>query len=309
MSRLEAAAVHDLIAHWIAHQRGIRGLQPKTLAAYQDDVLEFAAFLQNYWGGQLSFDLLASVKLRDLRAWVAAERDRGRSSRSVARSVSSVKGFYKYLHEARGIDISEIDSLKAPKYQTGLPRAVAPDAASALIEQVGANHLEPWVAARDVAVLILLYGCGLRISEALGLRGTDYPLGDGVKVLGKGGKERVVPVLPAAKDAVGQYAKLCPFDLSADEPLFRGVRGGALSPGIVQKNMALAREMLGLPPGTTPHAMRHSFATHLLSAGGDLRSIQELLGHASLSSTQIYTAVDEARLMDAYKSAHPLASK
>ncbi|MEO0341809.1 MAG: tyrosine recombinase XerC [Pseudomonadota bacterium] len=306
---MKNSAAYDLITDWLNQLRGLRGLQAKTLSAYQDDLLGFVAFLQSYWGAQLSLNSLASVKRRDLRAYVAAERDRGRSPRSVARSVSAIKGFYGFLHQKFGIDISEIESMKAPKFKTSLPRAIRPDAAKALIDQVKANTEEPWVAARDMAVMVLLYGCGLRISEALDLTGAAHPMGEALRVMGKGGKERVVPVLPAASQAVACYAALCPFDLPSDQPLFRGVRGRALSPGIVQKKTALAREMLGLPPGTTPHAMRHSFATHLLSAGGDLRAIQELLGHASLSSTQIYTAVDEARLMEAYNKAHPLASK
>ncbi|MEM9716051.1 MAG: tyrosine recombinase XerC [Pseudomonadota bacterium] len=309
MSRGLRTAADDLVLRWLEHQKGLRGLEAKTLTAYQDDLTAFTGFLTGYWGEQLSLDLLASVKLRDLRAWVAAERDKGRSARSVARSVSAVKGFYRFLHEHHQIDISEVIALKAPKFQSGLPRAVAPKAATALIDQVAENRDEPWVAARDTAVLILLYGCGLRISEALSLTGRDVPLGKALRIVGKGGKERVVPVLDIARDAVDRYAQLCPFPIEADAALFKGVRGGPLSAGIVQKSLAFAREMLGLPPGTTPHALRHSFATHLLAAGGDLRSIQELLGHASLSTTQVYTAVDEARLMDAYKKAHPLAQK
>ncbi|MEO1562981.1 MAG: tyrosine recombinase XerC [Pseudomonadota bacterium] len=299
----------DLLEEWLDHSRALKGLSEKTLSAYADDLRSYLGFIQAHFGSRLSFGLLSSVTLRDLRAWVAAERDRGRSARSVARSISAIKGFYGYLNLSRGIDISEVTALKPIKFQSSLPRAVSADAAKNLIETVAQNRSEPWLAARDSAVLILLYGCGLRISEALGIQGADLPLGSSIKVTGKGGKDRIVPVIPLAREAVDAYAKLVPFDLTPDEPIFRGTRGGPLSPGVVQKATALAREMLGLPPGTTPHAMRHSFATHLLSAGGDLRSIQKLLGHASLSSTQIYTAVDEARLMEAYDLAHPLAAR
>jgi len=181
------------------------------------------------------------------------------------------------------------------------------DAAKDLIDLVEAQSLTPWIAKRDQAVVTLLYGCGLRISEALGLKGADAPLPETLKITGKGGKDRIVPVLPVARAAIDAYAEACPFDLAADAPLFRGARGGALNPRIVQKVMENARMQLGLPSTATPHALRHSFATHLLSAGGDLRSIQELLGHASLSTTQTYTAVDGARLMDIYDKAHPRA--
>ncbi|MEM0978514.1 MAG: tyrosine recombinase XerC [Pseudomonadota bacterium] len=296
----------DLMGRWLETRQAIRGLSQKTVEAYRSDILSYFGFLSSYHGTALSFDLMASVTIRDLRAWVAAERDAGKSSRSVARAVSALKSFYKYLHEARGIDISDVTAFKAPKYQPSLPRAVSPSAATSLIAAMDEGHSKAWVGARDVAVLTLLYGCGLRISEALSLRGQDVPLGQRLRVTGKGNKVRVVPVLPIAADAVQDYARLCPYPIKMAAPLFKGVRGGPLSPAIIQKNLAKARIALGLPAGTTPHALRHSFATHLLNAGGDLRTIQELLGHEALSSTQVYTAVDEARLMEAYSKAHPL---
>ena len=198
-------------------------------------------------------------------------------------------------------------STRAPKFTKKLPRPLAQDAARAMIDTVEMQSTSDWVAARDVAVVTLLYGCGLRISEALSLKGTDAPLPETLRIVGKGDKERIVPVLPAAQAAVDRYLRLCPHPQSPDAPLFRGVRGGALNPRAIQGVMAKARMQLGLPATATPHAMRHSFATHLLSAGGDLRSIQELLGHASLSTTQTYTAVDTARLMEVYNRAHPKA--
>ena len=196
---------------------------------------------------------------------------------------------------------------RAPKFTKKLPRPLAQDAAKAMIDTVELQSLAPWVAARDVAVVTLLYGCGLRISEALGLTGRDAPLPPVLRILGKGDKERIVPVLPAAQDAVAAYLRLCPHPVEPGAPLFKGVRGGALPARAIQKAMQAARMQLGLPSTATPHAMRHSFATHLLEAGGDLRAIQELLGHASLSTTQAYTAVDTAHLMDVYNRSHPKA--
>jgi len=229
------------------------------------------------------------------------------SARSLARSLSAVKSFYRWLAEREGFDATAPLSTRSPKFQNKLPRPLAKDAARAMIDTVELQSSEDWVAARDVAVVTLLYGCGLRISEALGLTGADIPFPDTLRIKGKGGKERIVPVLPAAQAAVNHYVRLCPFQSEANQALFRGLRGGALNPRLIAKVMEQARLQLGLPATATPHAMRHSFATHLLSAGGDLRAIQELLGHASLSTTQAYTAVDTARLMEVYEKAHPRA--
>lgn len=240
-----------------------------------------------------------------MRAWMAHERGTGLGARSLARSLSAVKSFYRWLSEREDFDATAVLSTRSPKFQKKLPRPLEQDAARQMIETAGEQETSDWVSARNIAVLTLLYGCGLRISEALGLLGADAPLPETLRIVGKGGKERVVPVIPAARDAVQRYRSLCPFDLPADRPLFRGVRGGALNPRAIAKAMETARLQLGLPASATPHAMRHSFATHLLTAGGDLRAIQELLGHASLSTTQAYTAVDTARLMEVYKAAHP----
>jgi integrase/recombinase XerC len=225
----------------------------------------------------------------------------------LARALSAVKGFTAWLADREGVDATAALSTRAPKFRRKLPRPLAEEAAMQVLDTVGDNAREEWVSARDTAVVTLLYGCGLRISEALGLTGAAVPLPDVLRIKGKGGKERLVPVLPAAKDAVARYLRLCPYDISPTTPLFFGARGGALNPRLISAAMERVRAQLGLPASATPHALRHSFATHLLNAGGDLRAIQELLGHASLSTTQTYTAVDTARLMEVYAKAHPRA--
>ena len=297
----------DAMDRWLAELQSVGGRADKTRVAYQHDVLGFLGFLQDYEGAGQGPAALKRLTTRTMRAWMAHERGRGLSARSLARALSAVKSFVAWKAERDGFDPSAVLMVRAPRFKAKLPRPLAEDAAQAMLDMVEAQTDSDWVAARDVAVVTLLYGCGLRISEALSLTGADLPLEGSVRIIGKGGKERVVPVLPVARDAVARYAELCPFELDSDGPLFRGVRGGALSPRQVQKAMASARAMLGLPATATPHAMRHSFATHLLNAGGDLRSIQELLGHASLSTTQAYTAVDTARLLEVYESAHPRA--
>ena len=250
---------------------------------------------------------LERIDVADMRAWMAHCRGHGVGARSLARKLSAVKSFYRWLAEREGFEPTAVLSTRAPKFQKKLPRPLAEDAARAMIDTVELQSACGWVAARDAAVLMLLYGCGLRISEALGLTGADAPLPATLRITGKGGKDRVVPVLPVARSATETYLRLCPHPAEPDLPLFRGVRGGALNPRVIQKVMAQARMQLGLPASATPHAMRHSFATHLMAAGGDLRAIQELLGHASLSTTQAYTAVDTARLMEVYARAHPKA--
>ncbi len=290
---------------WLDHLRGVRGAPASTLDAYRADVTAFLRFQQEHLGEEAGTALLARIGVRDMRAYMAHARARGLSARSLARALSSVRAFARHRAERDGFDATAILSARSPKYLRRLPRPVAEDAARDLIDAVDANAAEPWVAARDVAVLTLLWGCGLRISEALGLDAGVHPLGARLRILGKGGKERVVPVLPVAAQAVETYARLCPHPLVRGTALFRGVRGGPLNPRMVSRAMELARAQLGLPVTATPHALRHSFATHLLAAGGDLRAIQELLGHASLSTTQAYTGVDTARLMAVYQKAHP----
>ena len=292
---------------WLDAITGTRGRSVKTADAYRRDVLGFLSFMTNHRGGTHGTGALADITIAEMRAWMAHERGRGLSARSLARALSSVKTFFRWLADRDSFDPTAVLSVRAPKFTNKLPRPLAVDAAQAVIDRVEVQATEPWVAARDAAVVTLLYGLGLRISEALGLTGADAPLPEVLKIRGKGGKERLVPVIAPARAAVDRYVAECPHDLTPDDPLFRGTRGGALNPRIVQKVMEATRLQLGLPATATPHALRHSFATHLLSAGGDLRAIQELLGHASLSTTQAYTAVDTARLMDVYEKAHPRA--
>ncbi len=307
MSLHISPAARDALETWLTHLRALDGRADNTIKAYGADVLGFLAFLAQHRGEAEGLRAIATLPLTDLRAWMAHERGRGVSARSMARALSAVKGFTAWLSDREGVEATQVLSTRAPKFRRKLPRPLSVDGAKAMLDSVGDNAREDWIAARDTAVVTLLYGCGLRISEALGLTGAAYPLPDVLRILGKGGKERLVPVLPAAKDAVARYVALCPHDLATDQPLFRGTRGGALNPRLIALVMEKTRAQLGLPASATPHALRHSFATHLLSAGGDLRAIQELLGHASLSTTQAYTAVDAARLMEVYENAHPRA--
>ncbi len=307
MSLEISAAARDALDGWIEHEKALNGASDNTLKAYRADVLGFLAFLTGHSGSTSGVAALQRVTLGDMRAWMAHERGRGVAARSLARSLSAMKSFFRWLGARHGFEPTAVLSARAPRFQKKLPRPLAEDAARAMIDTVELQSRTSWIAARDAAVLTLLYGCGLRISEALGLTGRDAPLPDTLRIRGKGGKERLVPVLPAARAAVDAYAALCPHDLSAAAPLFRGSRGGPLNARQIARVMEAARMQLGLPATATPHAMRHSFATHLLNAGGDLRAIQELLGHASLSTTQAYTAVDTARLMEVYDRAHPKA--
>ncbi|MDG1376868.1 MAG: tyrosine recombinase XerC [Yoonia sp.] len=300
-----APALTHALASWLDYCRALNGAAENTIKAYQADVMGFLAFMTVHHGAQQGLGPLSDITLTDMRSWMAAERGRGVGARSLARQLSAVKTFYRWLSEREGFEPTAVLSTRSPKFTKKLPRPLAEDAATAMIETVELQATDAWVAARDSAVVTLLYGCGLRISEALGLTGADVPLPPVLRITGKGGKERIVPVIDAARAAVQAYLQLCPHPMSPDAPLFRGIRGGALNPRVVQKVMEKSRLQLGLPASATPHAMRHSFATHLLTAGGDLRAIQELLGHASLSTTQAYTAVDTAHLMEVYVRAHP----
>uniref|UniRef100_UPI0040487DF6 tyrosine recombinase XerC n=1 Tax=Yoonia sp. TaxID=2212373 RepID=UPI0040487DF6 len=302
-----APAMTHALAGWLDHCRALGGAAPNTLKAYQADVLGFLAFMGRHHGGQQGLGPLSQISVSDMRSWMASERGRGVGARSLARQLSAVKTFYRWLAARENFEPTAVLSTRSPKFTKKLPRPLAEDAATAMIETVEMQATQGWIAARDAAVVTLLYGCGLRISEALGLTGADVPLPATLRITGKGGKERVVPVIDAARDAVATYLRLCPHPLDTSAPLFRGARGGALNPRLVQKVMEKSRMQLGLPATATPHAMRHSFATHLLTAGGDLRAIQELLGHASLSTTQAYTAVDTAHLMEVYNRTHPKA--
>ncbi|MBL1434790.1 MAG: tyrosine recombinase XerC [Rhodobacteraceae bacterium] len=296
----------SLMQRWLeaAH---VAGMSEKTIEAYQRDVFGFLGFLTSYHGGDVGLRTLANLNVTDMRAWMAHERGRGLSARSLARALSAVKGFYGWLHEAEGVDNPSVLSMRSPKIKPRLPRPVEVADTRELISMVDIQHKEAWVGARDKAVLLLLYGCGMRISEALGLNCGQAPLPEVLRIVGKGKKERILPVLPVAREAVDAYLKTCPYDLPIDGPLFIGMRGKRLGARAVQKLMEALRRQLGLPSTATPHALRHSFATHLLEAGGDLRTIQELLGHASLSSTQVYTNLDQTRLMEVYEQSHPAA--
>jgi len=310
-----APASRAALQDWLLSQKALRGASANTLAAYGRDVAHFLAFMarhkaeaQGPAGGPAGgLAHLARVGVADMRSWMAATRAEGIGARSLARKLSAVKSFYRWLSAREGFDAAAVLAARAPKFARKLPRPLTPDAARGVIDTLDLQSQTPWVAARDRAVVTLLYGCGLRISEALGLTGTEVPLGESLRITGKGGKERIVPVIAPARAAVAAYLRLCPYEPAAAAPLFRAVRGGPLSPRAVQKTVAQVRMQLGLPATVTPHAMRHSFATHLLNAGGDLRAIQELLGHASLSTTQAYTAVDTARLMEVYRRTHPKA--
>lgn len=302
-----SAGQRDALQTWLDQMRALHDASDHTLDGYARDVGGFLGFLAGHHGGVQGVSALGKVTLSDMRAWMASERARGISGRSLARQLSAVKGFARWVADRQDLDISAILAARAPKHKRNLPRPLSETAARDMLDNVALQTRQDWTGLRDTAVLTLLYGCGLRVSEALSLTGRDAPLRDMLRIRGKGGKERMVPVLPVARAAVAQYLAACPHGQSADAPLFRAQRGGALSRRHIAKVMEGTRMQLGLPATATPHALRHSFATHLLSAGGDLRAIQELLGHASLQSTQVYTAVDAARLMDIYDAAHPRA--
>lgn len=300
------SAAAALLARWLDYRRGA-GASAHTIAGYRRDVAGWLGFLGEHWGETVAARALGSVGPRDVRAWQASLRRAGLSARSAARALSAVKSFARWLEAAEGIDATAILAASAPKAPPRLPRPLSADAAEALIDHAAADHPEDWIAARDAALLTLLWAAGLRISEALSLDRRDAPLPEALLIRGKGGKERIAPILPAAREAVDAYLALLPHAAGPGDPLFLGARGKRLDPRVAREAMSRGRAALGLPADATPHALRHSFATHLLEAGGDLRSIQALLGHASLASTQIYTAVDQERLMAVYDAAHPRA--
>jgi len=304
-----SAAATQLIDDWLAVKSALSDTSENTSIAYRGDVTEFVSFLCAYYGEPLGAQKLARITLTDMRAWMAHMRENDTSARSLARKLSAVKSFYRWFSRRSDFDPTVVLSVKSPKYLKKLPRPLDEDAARKVLDTIEVQSDVAWIAARDSAVVTLLYGCGLRISEALSLTGRDVPLGESIKITGKGGKTRLVPVIDVARTTVDAYLALCPFEIGRDDSLFVGPRGGALGPRPIQKLIQNIRMQLGLPDTVTPHAMRHSFATHLLNAGGDLRSIQELLGHASLSTTQAYTGVNTARLLQVYAQTHPKANK
>jgi integrase/recombinase XerC len=290
----------ELLEVWGEHLAAGRRRSPHTVRAY---VATAARWLDQT--GAESWSAVARLDVRDLRAQLAARRADGIGNVSAARELSALKGFLAFAREQAGDPDPALPRLRGPRIKKGLPRPVTPDDAANLADTVEEAAAEGWIGARDRAVLLVMYGAGLRVAEALSLKGSDFPLGETLVVTGKGNKQRVVPILPIVRAAVADYAARCPWPLAKGEPIFRGAKGGPLGQGMVQKAVARARLALGLPASATPHALRHSFATHLLGAGADLRSVQELLGHASLGSTQIYTKVDAAALLGAYRAAHP----
>lgn len=303
-----APAMAEALAQWLATLQGSRDRSPQTVRAYQTDLLAFLQFIGRHHGSPALPGGLASLGLSDIRAFAAAERARDLGARSLARRLSAVRSFLRWISDREGFDASPALAVRGPRAGRSLPRPLAPDDARGVIDRAAVDHEIPWIAARDTAVLTLLYGCGLRISEALGLDGRDWPPANGaLHIRGKGGRERLVPVLPVAEAAVARYLAQCPWPSAPASPLFRGLRGGRLNQQTVGAVMSRARTTLGLPSTATPHALRHSFATHLLAGGGDLRAIQELLGHARLSTTQVYTGVDDSRLLEAFRAAHPRA--
>jgi integrase/recombinase XerC len=300
------------INRWLSHLKSERRLSAKTLEAYERDLRQCLVFLSGHWGGRVSLKQFAKLEAADIRAFMAMRRSDAIASRSLMRTLAGLRSFGKFLEREGKAKLAALGAIRAPKVGKTLPKPLTVENARRMTDaDIRAGEArEPWVLARDAAVMALLYGSGLRISEALGLRRHDVPqpgAGDVLVVTGKGNKTRMVPVLQNVLTLVAEYVAMCPYDLHTNKPIFVGARGGPLSPRIIQLTMARLRGALGLPDSATPHALRHSFATHLLGRGGDLRAIQELLGHASLSTTQIYTAVDTERLLDVYKTAHPRA--
>jgi integrase/recombinase XerC len=290
----------DILEAWYEYLTQGRRRSPHTVRAYAATAARLLDAL-----GDTNWPALARVDAQALRGQLAKRRGDGIGNASAARELSALKAFLTFARERAGIADAAPPRMRGPRIKKGLPRPVTPDEAVHLASTVADDATEEWIGSRDRAVLLLLYGAGLRIAEALSLTGADLPLGEVLTVTGKGAKQRVVPLLPIVRDAVADYLAKTPWPSSRGTPLFRGAKGGPLSQGMVQKAMARARIALGLPASATPHALRHSFATHLLGAGADLRSLQELLGHASLGSTQIYTKVDAATLLDVYRNAHP----
>jgi integrase/recombinase XerC len=299
----------DSLKIFLSHLQGERRLAPKTVEAYQRDISAFIGFLSEHLGKRVKIPDLARLSTSDFRSYLAFRRSGTDplSSTSLARNLSALRTFFRYIERRWDIKNDAIGLIKGPRTKKRLPKPISVIASKDLLDATAHSDERPWVAARDTAVITLLYGAGLRISEALSLEMRQVPLGDSMRITGKGNKTRLVPILPVVSQAVDVYVKLCPFILDPSAPVFRGIKGRPLGPKAIQEKIRLLRTALGLPETTTPHALRHSFATHLLAQGGDLRTIQELLGHASLSTTQVYTDVDAASLMKIHAGAHPRA--
>ena len=292
---------------WLRSLGAERRLSRLTVEAYERDTRQFLQFLTGHCGGPPGLSDIKALRPADLRAFLAARRNDGAGARTLGRGLAGVRSLLRFLERKGLVNAAGASALRAPKQPKSLPKPLTVADAKRVVSADEQMSDEPWIAARNAAVMALLYGSGLRISEALGLTGADLQGEAVLRITGKGGKTRLVPVLPVTRQAADEYRRLCPYHLGPEGPLFRGAKGGPLNPAIVQREMQKLRSALNLPETATPHALRHSFATHLLGRGGDLRTIQELLGHASLSTTQIYTGVDTARLLDIYASAHPRA--
>lgn len=295
--------------NWLNQLAQERRLSPKTIEAYERDTRQFLRFISEHQGGVADIRSIADLKPMDLRSYLTRRRNDGVGARTLARGLAGVRSFLRYLENLDLVNATAANALRAPRQPKSLPKPLTAKDALKVVSPDEQLTEEPWLRARNIAVLTLLYGCGMRIGEALAIDGTALkdPAAKSIPVTGKGNKTRLVPLLPIVFSAVDEYRHLCPYHLHEGAPLFRGARGGALQPAIIQRDMRKMRSALGLPDSATPHALRHSFATHLLASGGDLRTIQELLGHASLSTTQIYTGVDTKHLLDAYRAAHPRA--
>ncbi|WP_429815003.1 tyrosine recombinase XerC [Ensifer sp. B1-9] len=293
---------------WLDGLMRERRLSDNTVEAYERDTRQFLTFLTGHLAGPPRLSDIRTLRPADLRGFLAQRRKGGAGARTLGRGLAGLRSFLRFLERNGLANAAGATAVRSPKQPKSLPKPLTDREALNVVTSEAQLAEEPWIAARNAAVLTLLYGCGLRISEALGLTSGDFAGGpSSLRILGKGGKTRLVPLIQAARDAVAAYVKLCPYRPAADEPLFRGARGAKLQPAIIQREMQKLRGALGLPDTATPHALRHSFATHLLAGGGDLRTIQELLGHASLSTTQVYTGVDSARLLEIYDRAHPRA--
>lgn len=297
--------VMTLIKDWHSFLSAQKRCTPGTVETYHNDLACLFSFLNGYHEQTVTPETLATLNAQDMRAWLAWRHKQQRASGSTARAVSVVRSFYRFLDRHKNLHNPVPFNIKAPKQKQTLPKALQNDEALAATGAIGTLATEEWVGKRDTAVLLLLYGCGLRINEVISLNASQKPRDGALTVTGKGNKMRQVPVLPVTHDAINDYLHACPFDLQGNAPLFVGLRGKRLQSSVFRKQIQALRRMLGLPESATPHAFRHSFATHLLAGGGDLRTIQELLGHASLSTTQRYTKVDSARLLNAYAAAHP----
>ena len=295
----------EAIADWQTWMEHERRVSPNTIDAYCRDLAAFFIFMAEHLGAVPSLSNLESLDARDYRSFLAQRSRHGLSQSSVARCMSTIRNFYRFLNRTRGISNAVIKTIRSPRAKKLIPKPLDSSQAKDLLTTIKETQGEPWLIARDLALFSLLYGCGLRIAEGLSLNDADVKDLDTVRVTGKGNKQRIVPVLPSVGESIENYLNLRPFQYSPNDALFRGLRGKRLNPGVVQRRMRELRKTLGLPETATPHALRHSFATHLLSAGGDLRTIQELLGHSSLSTTQRYTKVDANRLFEVYQKSHP----